>query len=139
MQHREFFRLSGPRRHRSPLLAAAAAALPLAALGQALDVSTLREIDDDRTDVTHENLTIEQIEDMNVVREDTLVGEIEEVLVDSSDRIVAVVVDAASRSPGRRDREVVVPIERLEFDRDSRQARTTLTEDEIAALPAWND
>ncbi|MFS8609736.1 MAG: hypothetical protein LOD94_17365, partial [Gammaproteobacteria bacterium] len=61
------------------------------------------------------------------------------VLVDSSDRIVAVVVDAASRSPGRRDREVVVPIERLEFDRDSRQARTTLTEDEIAALPAWND
>lgn len=138
MQRQEFLRL-GTCRRSAVALVGGAIAIPALCFGQALDVGSLREADDDRTDITHQGLTIDQIEDMNVVREDTLIGEIEEVLIDADERIVAVVVDAASRSPGQRDREVIVPIERLEFDRQARHASTTLTRDEIDALPEWDD
>ncbi|HEY8518600.1 MAG TPA: PRC-barrel domain-containing protein [Gammaproteobacteria bacterium] len=116
-----------------------AAAAPLPLLGQALDPANLREVDDDRTDLTYQNLTIEQIEDMNVVRETTIVGEIEEVLVDDQNRIVAVVVDKASREPGGRESDVIMPIDRLTFDPEARHATTTMTAEEIEALAAWPD
>ena len=119
--------------------AALLAALPFAVLGQAPNPEQLREADDDRTDLTYQNLTVDQIEDMNVFRENTRVGEIEEVLIDNQDRIVAVVVDIESRARGQADREVVMPIEALEFDAASRRAATTLTAAEIAALPVWDD
>lgn len=119
--------------------AAVLAALPLAVLGQALDPAQLREADDDRTDLTYQNLTVDEIEDMNVVRGDTRVGEIEEVLVNDRDVIVAVVVDLEARAAGGADRDVVVPIDALEFDATRRRATTTLTAEEIAALPVWPD
>ncbi|HEX6997964.1 MAG TPA: PRC-barrel domain-containing protein [Gammaproteobacteria bacterium] len=116
-----------------------ASAAPLPLLAQALDPATLREVDDDRTDLTHQNLTVAQIEDMNVVREGSIVGEIEDVLVDEQNRIVAVVVDKASRDPGGIESDVVMPIDRLTFDPESRQAITTMTADEMEALPSWPD
>src|SRR5690606_33524408 len=113
--------------------------LPMVALGQALNPDQLREADDDRTDVTYQNLTVDQIEDMNVVRENTLIGEIEEVLINNRDEIVAVVVDIESRAPGGRDRDVIMPIGALRFDAATRQASTRLTAEEIEALPLWDD
>jgi len=121
------------------LTTALAAAAPLTALAQGLDPTTLREADDDRTDLTYQNLTIDQIEDMNVVRDNTLVGEIEEVLMNDRDEIVAVVIDTAARSPGAFERDVIVPIDQLEFDAQRRQASTRLTADELDALPTWPD
>lgn len=119
--------------------AALLAALPLAACGQAPNPEQLREADDDRTDLTYQNLTVDQIEDMNVIRENTLVGEIEEVLINDRDEIVAVVVDIESRAPGGMDRDVVMPIRALVFDAATRRASTTLTAEEIEALPLWDD
>ena len=138
MQGREFLRLKSGRRGALALVCGAAT-VPVLCFGQALDVRSLSEADDDRTDITYQNLTVEQIEDMNVVREDTLIGEIEEVLIDEQEQIVAVVVDADSPSPAQRDREIVVPIERLEFDSQSLHASTTLTQEELDALPEWDD
>jgi len=120
-------------------VAAVVAALPLAVLGQAVNPEELREADDDRADLTYQNLTVDQIEDMNVVRENTFVGEIEEVLVNAQDRIVAVVVEIESRERRDSDRDVVMPIEALEFDASRRRATTTLTAEEIDALPVWHD
>lgn len=120
---------------------AAAALVPLALAAQDIDVAALQELDDDRSDVTYENFTIEEIEDMNLVREGDVIGEVEAVLADANGEVVALAVEY--RDDNRRgaggDDDVVVPIEDLEFVADRREVRTTLSDEELSALPAWDD
>src|SRR5690606_32933604 len=49
------------------VIVATAALLPRIAASQDIDLASLTELDDDRTDITYENLTIDELEDMDVV------------------------------------------------------------------------
>lgn len=102
-----------------------------------IDVAALREIDDDRTDITHEGFTIEEIEDMKLVRDGQVVGEVEAVLGDASDNVVALAVELERLGPGPD--EVVVPIDRVEFSAERREVQSPLSDEELAALPRWDD
>ena len=102
-----------------------------------IDVAALREIDDDRTDITHEGFTIEEIEDMKLVRDGQVVGEVEAVLGDASDNVVALAVELERLGPGSD--EVVVPIDRVEFSAERREVQSPLSDEELAALPRWDD
>lgn len=130
------------------LVAAIAATLPIAAAAQDaaqdvrefdIDVAALHEIDDDRTDIRHEGFSIDEIEDMDVFRDGEVIGEVEAVLGDESGRIVALVVEYDDGFLGLGDDEVVVPIDQLEFDVSERRVTTTLTDEQLRAMPIWDD
>jgi hypothetical protein len=104
-----------------------------------IDVAALQELDDDRTDIQYNGFTIDQIEDMNVVRNGEVIGEVEEVLGDSSGEVVALVVELRDGSLRRGDDEVVVPVDRLSFASDQGVVETTMSDEELAALPGWDD
>lgn len=101
-----------------------------------IDVAALRELDDDDREFRHEGFTIEEIEDMDLVRDGNVVGEVEAVLADASGNVVALAVE--HRRPGDDD-EVVVPIEDVTFSSDRREVETSLSDDDLAALPRWDD
>ncbi len=64
----------------------------------------------------------------------------EDVLANDQDEIVAVVVEFDDNGLDLDDDdEVVVPIDRLEFGGDGRQATISMGDDELRALPAWDD
>lgn len=124
--------------HRA-LAAAAVLLLPAAAVAQAVGSSALREVDDDRTDLVYQGLTVDQLEDLDVVRDGEVIGEIEEVLANDQDEIVAVVVEYGGGFLDLGEREVVMPVEQLQFDGDARQAATTMGDDDLKALQVWDD
>ena len=114
---------------------AAAIAAPMA-LAQGLDPGNLRELDDDDT-LTFEGRTVEQLDDMDVVRDGQKIGEIDEVLADSAGLIVAVVIDF--EDDFLDDREVILAIEQLKFGDDARVATVMLGDAELEGLPDWDD
>lgn len=120
-------------------LAATAAVAPHSAVAQSIDLASLEEIDDDRTDITHENLTIDDIEDMDVVRNGEVIGEVEGVLGNAAGEVVALVIEHGGGALGLGDREVVVEIDDVEFPAGRDEVEITLTDDELAALPVWED
>ncbi|HEX2479285.1 MAG TPA: PRC-barrel domain-containing protein [Geminicoccaceae bacterium] len=124
-------------RQRLPWIIAGAAAIaaPMA-LAQGLDPVNLREVDDDDT-LTFEGRTVEQLDDMDVARAGQKIGEIEEVLADSTGQIVAVVIDF--KDDFLDDREVFLAIDQLKFGDDGRVATVTLGDAELEGLPDWDD
>jgi len=116
-------------------------AVPMAALAQTLDKQTLRELDDDESDILYQGRTVEQIEDMDVVGSGgERIGEIEEVLANADNEIVAVVVEFDEGFLDLGEREVVMPVDRLQFGDRSRcgtidavQPRRSATKSAIAS------
>lgn len=108
------------------------------AVAQDIDLAELRELDDDRTDITYEGLTVHDLEELDIVREGQRIGEVEDVLA-RNDEVVALVVDLEGNLPGLGDRDVVVPIGEIELVEGRRQAELSLTDEELAKLPDWND
>jgi PRC-barrel domain len=119
------------------IIAGAAAIAAPVALAQGLDPANLRELDDDDDSVTFERRTVEQLDDMDVVREGQKIGEIEEVLADSAGQIVAVVIEF--EDDFLDDRDVVLAIDQLKFGDDARLANVTLGDAELEGLPDWDD
>jgi sporulation protein YlmC with PRC-barrel domain len=124
---------------KSLLIGVVAALVALTISAQELDIAALHELDDDRTDITYQGFTVDELEDMDVVRNGEVIGEVEEVLADSSGQIVALVVEYGGNRFGIGEREVVVPIERFVFGEERRRVETKLTDDELAELPEWDD
>ena len=125
--------------HRMPwIIAGALAAAAPMALAQALDRANLHEVDDDDA-MTYEGRWVEQLEDMDVVRNGETIGEIEEVLANADDRIVAVVVEYDRGFLDLNEREVILPIDQLQFDDNAGEASVTLSDAELEALPVWDD
>jgi hypothetical protein len=115
-------------------------AVPMAALAQTLDKQTLLELDDDESDILYQRRTVEQIEDMDVVGSGgERIGEIEEVLANTDNEIVAVVVEYDEGFLDLGEREVVMPIDRLQFGEDGSRVATTLSEDDLRSLEVWDD
>ena len=119
------------------IIAGAAAIAAPVALAQALDPANLREVDDDDDTITFEGRTVEQLEDMDVARDGQKIGEIDEVLADSTGQIVAVVIDF--EDDFLDDREVILAIDELKFGDDARFATVTLGDAELEGLPDWDD
>ena len=114
-----------------------AVAAPIA-LAQTLDIANLREVDDDAT-ISYEGLSVDQLEDMDVVRDGENIGEIEEILANADDQIVAVVVEYDDGFLELNEKEVVLPIERLQFDGNADEASVMLSDTELEALPVWDE
>lgn len=130
-----------PRTSASPAVAHVTAfaltLIPLGLAAQDIDVAALTELDDDDSAVTYESFTVEQLEDMKLVRDGQVIGEVESVLADANGEVVALAVEREN-VPGRDD-EVVVPIGDLELIADRREVETTLSDEELAGLPTWDD
>lgn len=120
-------------------LAAAFALSPIAGVAQSIDLQGLHEIDEDTTDITYQDLTVDHIDDMDVVRNGEVIGEVEEVLGDENGEVVALVIEHGGNAIGIGEREVVVPIDEVEFPRGRAEVEVSLTDEELADLPDWDD
>jgi sporulation protein YlmC with PRC-barrel domain len=115
-------------------------ALPGAALAQDLDPQSLREVDDDQTEITYEGRSVDELEDMHVVAgTGQKIGEIEEVLANAEDEIVAVVVEYDDGFLDLGEREVVMPVDQLQFGQEGGEVTTALTDTELESLQVWDD
>ena len=80
---------------------------------------------------------LQDVGDMRVIGADgESIGEVEDVLIDSTGRVVAVSVEAGGFL-GMGDRDVIMQLDSLELQGD--EFTTTLTREEIEALPDWDD
>ncbi len=118
------------------LLPASAIILGLLAPALAQQQPALREADDDLV-VAAFNRSVDDIEDadlLNAAGEE--IGEVEEVLVDASGQAVAIVADVGDVL-GIGDKEVIIGLDRVELRGDD--LVTSLTREELAGLPIWDD
>jgi hypothetical protein len=120
------------------LLAATALALaPLAALAQSVDISAYKEAEDDAMVVQPFNLSVDDIEEMDLkspAGDD--IGEVEEVLTDAGGQPAAVTVEVGGFL-GIGEREVVLGLDQLELMDD--HFVTTADKAAIEAMPEWED
>lgn len=99
--------------------------------------STLTVIKNDDTMVQPYNITVGKLEGMDIVGSDgKKVGDVEDVLADSSGKAVAVSVDAGSFLQMNK-KEVIMQLSTLQI-RDNK-LHTSMNKDQISALPDHND
>ena len=101
-----------PSRHTlRALVAALVVMLPGAAMAQQ-SPGQLQEVDDEDTTLTYRDMTGDDLDDMDVVNgAGEKVGEIDEVLADAGNQIVAVIVDLDDGALDLDDREVVMTLD----------------------------
>ena len=125
-------------KHASLCAAAVLALAPLAAAAQqSLDVSGYKEAEDDDLVVQPFNLSVDQIEDMDVkTAAGEEVGDVEEVLTDASGQPVAVSLEVGGFL-GIGEREVVVGLDQLQLADDD----FVIDADKamVEGLPDWKD
>ena len=125
-------------KHASLCAAAVLALAPLsAAAQQPLDVSGYKEAEDDDLVVQPFNLSVDQIEDMDVkTAAGEEVGDVEEVLTDASGQPVAVSLEVGGFL-GIGEREVVVGLDQLQLADDD----FVIDADKamVEGLPDWKD
>ena len=124
-----------------PLSVFAALALALAPLAaaaqQGLDVATLEEAEDDDLVVQPFGVTVDDIDDMDLMNADgEEIGEIEEVLLDAGGQPVAVSVEVDDFL-GMGEREVVFALDQLQLADDD--FVTSVDKATVEALPEWDD
>lgn len=96
-----------------------------------------REVEDDKIVVEKFNLTVDQIDDMNVYTPaGEKIGEVDEVLMDSTGTIVAVAVETGGFL-GIGGKDVVVMLDQLTLEGD--RFTTALSKEQLEALPRWDD
>lgn len=126
-----------------PLLLALAAcpllALNAPALAQqtaAPDMAALVEVEDESRLVESLNLTVDDVEDMDIVDSTgEEIGEVEEVLMDGEGAIVALVADIGGFLDVG-EKEVVLQLEEVAVQDD--RLAVSLTREQLEALPEWD-
>lgn len=102
-----------------------------------LAMKGMRELDDDDRTTQWQGMTVEQLEDMDIVNaQGDSIGEVEEVLADAQGNIVAVTAEVGGFL-GIGDREVVVSLEHLQLQGD--RFMTNLTSEQLETMPRWDD
>ncbi|MEX2642720.1 MAG: PRC-barrel domain-containing protein [Acetobacterales bacterium] len=102
-----------------------------------LQVKNLQELDDDNRQARWNNLTVDDLDDMDIVdASGEEIGEVDEVLGDSRGGMVAVTAEIGGFL-GIGDKEVIVGLDQLELQGD--RLMTRLTRDQLEALPRWDD
>jgi uncharacterized protein YrrD len=120
------------------LAATALAMAPLAvAAQQSVDVTAYQEADDDDMVVQPFNLTVDDIEDMDLKSADgDEIGEVEEVLIDASGQPIAVAVEVGGFL-GIGERDVVLGLDQVQLMDDD--LVTSADKATIEGLPDWQD
>ena len=123
---------------RSLLPAAFVAALLAPAAALAADpVAGYTEVDDDSAMVERFGITADELDDLSVYGANgAKIGEVEDVLADSTGAVTAVSVEFDAFE-GMDDREVVVALDELALE--GSRLTTELTEAEVSGLPEWKD
>lgn len=110
---------------------------PFAALAQTVDISGYHETEDDDMVVAPLNLTVDEIDDMDVKTPDGEdVGEVDGVLVDSTGQPVALIVEVGGFL-GIGEREIVLGLDHVQVVDDD--LVTSADKAAIEALPDWDD
>ncbi|HEX8376038.1 MAG TPA: PRC-barrel domain-containing protein, partial [Geminicoccaceae bacterium] len=95
------------------------------------------EVEGEQLQVAALGVNAGRLEDMEVVGADGKeLGTVEEVLADPAGQVVAVTVEAGGFL-GVGAKEVVVQLDQLRLAED--RLTTSLTKEQLAALPAWAD
>lgn len=104
-------------------------------VGTGLDPTGLHEAEDDAALVPGLEMSVDDLEDMELVGANgEEIGEVEEVLADSSEQPAAVVVEAGGFL-GIGEKSVLIGLDRLTLTGD--RLVTQMTKEEIEALPEW--
>ena len=124
------------------LLAAITASLILLPLQgkaqQMLDPATL-DVLDENSPLTFQGVSIDQLEDMNVIRNGDVIGEVEEVLANQNDEIAGLAIEYGGNRLGIGEKEVVVPINEVQLTHERKLVIINLTDEELGRMPPWND
>lgn len=95
------------------------------------------EVEDDATLVNPFSLTVDQLDDYPVIgASGEEIGEVEDVLANAAGEPVALVIETEGFL-GIGDEDVIVMLEDIEVVDD--RLRVDMTEDELEALPKWDD
>lgn len=109
----------------------------LAAPAAAQTAPQLMEVEDESMIVDPFGIDVDGFEDTDIVdASGDVIGEVDEVLMDAEGRIVAVSAEVGGFL-GVGDKEVVIDLRMLVADGD--RLRIDMTEDQVEALPAWDD
>lgn len=100
-------------------------------------VKSLQELDEDNQTARWNNLTVDQLEDMDIVDANgDEVGDVEEILADGEGNIVAITAEVGGFL-GIGEKEVIVSVDQLEVRDD--KLTTSLSKEQMEALPRWDD
>jgi uncharacterized protein YrrD len=95
------------------------------------------EVENDATMVPQFNMNVDQFEELDIVTADgERLGDVEEVLADTSGKVVAVVAEFGGFL-GVGEKEVILMLDQVELQNDA--LVTPLTKDELKTLPEWKD
>jgi hypothetical protein len=109
--------------------------LPAMAQAPSAAAPALVEVDDDSLQVTPFGINVDQLEELDVVTPaGDRIGDVEEVLADSTGKIVAVVVEYGGFM-GVGEKEAVFQLNSLKLQNN--KLVTTMTKQELEALPNW--
>jgi hypothetical protein len=124
-------------RARTLALTLAAALLGGASVVAAQQAVTYKAVEDDSTVIQPWNLTVDQIEDMDVVDgSGTDIGDVEEVLTGPDGQPAAVAAEVGGFL-GIGDKEVIIGLDQLRVNGED--LTTTLSKEQLEALPEWDD
>ncbi len=102
-------------------------------------LSTLRKADDDNKSIAYLGRTVSKLEDMKVVNQTgKKIAEIEKVLINDKNEVVAFVIELKQKP--HRGRDVVVEAGVLSLDgTKAKNMVSSLTAEQLALLPVWDD
>ncbi|MGE0666484.1 MAG: PRC-barrel domain-containing protein [Sphingomonadales bacterium] len=99
------------------------------------DTPALVEVEDDAAMVTSVGMNVDSLEELDVVGANgEEIGDVEEVLADSSGKVVAVVVEYGGFL-NMGEKEAVFMLDKLKLQNG--KLVTTMTKGELEALPNW--
>jgi hypothetical protein len=131
------------RRFRHPFTAAAAVltlSVAVAAAAQAQQAAAttgLKEVEDESLMVHPFNLSVDAIEDMDLVGPNgDEIGDVEEVLADASGQPTSLAAEVGGFL-GVGDKTVVIGLDQLRVENE--KLVTGLTKEQLEALPEWDD
>jgi sporulation protein YlmC with PRC-barrel domain len=107
-----------------------------AGLAQAQQTGSYTELEDETMMIQPLNLSAEDVEDMEVYNAaGDEIGEVDEVLVDAANQLALAVEVGGFLDVG--DKTVILPLDQVRVQED--QLVTSMTEDQLKALPPWDD
>lgn len=120
-------------------LLAATALLAPAAFAQTTPANPNLRVVEDGSELTYQGITIEQLEELDIVHNGEEIGEVDDVLVDGEGKIVAVTIEHEAGFLGLGEREVVMPLAAIQINVEEEEGSVSLTEEQLKALPEWDD
>jgi len=102
-----------------------------------MDIAGLRPVDTKTMNVTYNGLSIDKLKEANVTNPNgDKVGAVDKVLANADNKIVAITVDAGGFL-GIGSKEVVMPLDKLQYDGAKKQFVTNLSKDDVKSMPEW--